>query len=88
MLKTRIDDESILSEYSKNQVIGDISKAILIETSRCLHMGGRLEIDHERILYTATYVSFPFLHKKEHYQTSLTGNESDLERNILYFSKT
>ena len=90
MLKTRIDDESKISNYSKHEVLGDTSKAILIETSRCLHMGGRLKKDHERILYTATYVSFPFLHEKDysHYQSTLTGNESELEKSILYFSKS
>ncbi len=57
-------DESLGIEFvhaHKQEVTGERLSAFLVETSRCLHMGSRMAPGHERLLYTATYLTLPRL---------------------------
>lgn len=55
----------------------------MVETSRCLHMGSRLSPGHERLLYTATFISVPRLFPEPAPRFCLTGQESDVVRCVL-----
>ena len=55
----------------------------MVETSRCLHMGSRLSPGHERLLYTATFISVPRLFPEPAPRFSLTGRESEVVRCVL-----
>ncbi len=57
--------------------------AFLVETSRCLHMGSRLDEGHERLMYTATFFAAPRLYPEPALRISLTGRESAIERSML-----
>lgn len=55
----------------------------MVETSRCLHMGSRLSPGHERLLYTATFISVPRLFPEPLPRFNLTGRESEAVRCVL-----
>ncbi len=57
--------------------------AFLVETSRCLHMGSRLDEGHERLMYTATFFSAPRLYPEPPLRIALTGRENAIERSLL-----
>jgi hypothetical protein len=57
--------------------------AFMVETTRCLHMGSRLAAGHERLLYTATFISVPRIFPEPPPRFRLTGSESDVVRCIL-----
>lgn len=55
----------------------------MVETSRCLHMGSRLSPGHERLLYTATFISVPRLFPEPAPRFKLNGRESEVVRCVL-----
>jgi phytanoyl-CoA dioxygenase PhyH len=58
--------------------------AFLVETSRCLHMGSRVAAGHERLMYTATFISTPIIFPERAQPFfRLAGSESAVERRVL-----
>jgi hypothetical protein len=58
--------------------------AFMIETSRCLHMGSRVDAGHSRLMYTATYVSAPSIYpERQKPFFRLEGTETPIERHTL-----
>lgn len=55
----------------------------MVETTRCLHMGSRLSPGHERLLYTATFISVPRLFPEPPPRFTLTDKESEVVRCVL-----
>lgn len=64
-------------------MIAPALSAFAVETSRCLHMGSRVGSGHRRLLYTATYTTFPKLDGSAPGGFFLTGRESAVERAVL-----
>lgn len=54
-----------------------------VETSRCLHMGSRVAPGHRRLLYTATYTSYPNLLGKDPRGFELVGDETPLAKAVI-----
>jgi hypothetical protein len=66
------------------RMTGPRLSAFLVETSRCLHMGSRVAAGHERVMYTATFISSPRIfpeRPKPFFR--LAGSESAVERRVL-----
>jgi len=66
------------------RMTGPRLSAFLVETSRCLHMGSRVAAGHERVMYTATFISSPRIfpeRAKPFFR--LAGSESAVERRVL-----
>ena len=85
-LHSQTPDAVVGSRVSPDDVISLIRPKLsvfLVETSRCLHMGSRLALGHERLLYTATFISVPRLFPEPPPRFSLTGRESELIRCVL-----
>ena len=58
--------------------------AFLVETSRCLHMGSRVAPGHERLMYTASFISAPRIYPERAQPFfRLAGSESAVERRVL-----
>jgi hypothetical protein len=57
--------------------------AFMVDTARCLHMGSRVAQGHERLLYTATFISIPRLYPEPPPFFRLTGDESRLIERVL-----
>ncbi len=80
-------DDAIAARLGSSDQIKSIKaprlSAFMVETSRCLHMGSRLAAGHERLLYTATYISVPRLFPEPPPLFRLTGTENDVVRCVL-----
>lgn len=76
-LATKVDLDGARS------VIGPRLTAFLVETSRCLHMGSRIDQGHERLMYTATFFAAPRLYPEPPRRIALTGQETAVERAML-----
>ncbi len=72
----------VQSDDVKSMVAPALS-VFIVETSRCLHMGSRLAPGHERLLYTATFISVPRLYPEPAPRFLLEGSESDVVRSVL-----
>lgn len=57
--------------------------AFMVDTKRCLHMGSRLSPGHERLLYTATFISVPRLYPEPPPRFRLTGKEGPILTSLL-----
>lgn len=57
--------------------------AFMVDTKRCLHMGSRLSPGHERLLYTATFISVPRLYPEPPPRFRLTGKEGAVLTSLL-----
>lgn len=77
MLSTRLDPAQ------STAITGPALTAFMVETSRCLHMGSRVAAGHERLLYTATFISTPRLYPEPRPQIRLVGNEDEVVRCVL-----
>lgn len=56
----------------------------LVETSRCLHMGSRVDPGHDRLMYTASFISAPRIFPERLRPFfRLEGNENPVERMVL-----
>jgi hypothetical protein len=66
------------------RMTGPRLSAFLVETSRCLHMGSRVAAGHERLMYTATFISSPRIFpERPRPFFRLAGSESAVERRVL-----
>lgn len=85
-LHSQTPDAVVSSRVSPDEVQSLIRPKLsvfMVETSRCLHMGSRLSPGHERLLYTATFISVPRLFPEPAPRFSLTGRESEVVRCVL-----
>ena len=85
-IKSHLSDDQIDHWISKTVVTamyGSRLSAFMVETSRCLHTGSRVALGHERLLYTATYISAPRLYPEPPPRFLLDGEESPLLRLLL-----
>jgi len=55
----------------------------MVNTSRCLHMGGRVAPGQERLLYTTTCFSLPRFYPEPTSRFILRGDETPLMRALL-----
>ncbi len=85
-LHSQTPDAVVSSRVSPDEVQSLIRPKLsvfMVETSRCLHMGSRLSPGHERMLYTATFISVPRLFPEPAPRFSLTGHESEVVSCVL-----
>jgi hypothetical protein len=87
-LRSHQSDERIGRSVDLGQAVsmsGPKLTAFMVETSRCLHMGSRVEAGHSRLMYTATYVSAPAIYpERQKPFFKLAGSETPLERCALH----
>ena len=86
-LRSHLPDERMFSRIPRiaaSSIIAPAGSVFAVETSRCLHMGSRVTPGHRRLLYTATYTSFPKLIGKPPRGFALVGTDaSEIERAVL-----
>lgn len=85
-LRSRRSDAEVdakLRAGELREMIAPRLSVFMVETSRCLHMGSRVSQGHERLLYTASYISTPRLYPEPPARFRRTGNESDVVRCLL-----
>ena len=54
--------------------------SFIVNTARCLHMGSRIQSDHRRLLYTATYIQQPRIYPEPPPRFRASGPLTDVER--------
>lgn len=89
-LKSRRQDKEIFSRVDGSEVIRILAPRLsvfIVETSRCLHMGSRVEEGHERLMYMASYITIPRLYPEPPPRFKLTGLESEITRSVLTSAK-
>lgn len=85
-LRSRRQDKEIISKVGDSEIVKLVSPRLsvfIVETSRCLHMGSRVEEGHERLMYMASYITIPRLYPEPHPRFKLTGMESEVIRSVL-----
>jgi hypothetical protein len=85
-LRSHMADEDAFARIAEPRPIEMIAPALsvfAVETSRCLHMGSRVAPGHERLLYTATFTTYPKIVGPEPDRFILSGEETPLERRLL-----
>lgn len=85
-LRSRRSDAAVDARIRPEEITSLIAPRLsvfMVETSRCLHMGSRMAPGHERLLYTATFISVPRLYPEPPSRFRLTGRESDVVRAVL-----
>ena len=85
-LKSHLSDDQIgrwIPKSAFKAMYASRLSAFMVDTSRCLHMGSRVAPGHERLLYTATYISEPRLYPEPPPRFILRGDETLLVRTLL-----
>lgn len=85
-LRSHQDDDLVKEKVPAEQIQSVVAPKLsvfMVETSRCLHMGSRLAPGHERLLYTATFISVPRLYPEPAPAIRATGRESEAVRCVL-----
>lgn len=85
-LRSRRDDAEIAAKVKPEEVkmlTQPRLSVFMVNTSRCLHMGSRVAEGHERLLYTAGFISVPRVFPEPAARFRLTGGESDAVRCVL-----
>lgn len=85
-IKSHRRDSEILPRVKCADVIAMMAPRLttfMVETSRCLHMGSRMTPGHERLLYTATFITVPRLYPEPSPRFRLNGDENEVVRSVL-----
>jgi hypothetical protein len=85
-LRSHQTDEQIAKRIPPEAIVemkAPCLSAFIVDTSRCLHMGSRLSYGHQRLLYTATFISAPRIYPEPPPRFRLCGSESDLLKLLL-----
>lgn len=86
-LRSHRPDEEMQRVLDVDQALsvkGPRLSSFMVETSRCFHMGSRVAGGHDRLMYTATYISAPRIYPERPRPFFKTdGSESPLERALL-----
>lgn len=81
ILDTRID--KLVEDTDIFQLIAPKFSAFLVETSRCIHMGSRLDSGHYRLLYMASFISVPRLYPEPNQRFIATDKDSDVIKCVI-----
>jgi hypothetical protein len=82
----RPDEEMrrVLDVEKAMSIKGPRFTSFMVETSRCFHMGSRVADGHDRLMYTATFISAPRIYPERPQPFfKLDGSETPLERALL-----
>ena len=85
-LKSHMSDAQVFAKTGPDAVkemIAPRLSSFIVNTARCLHMGSRIQSDHSRLLYTATYIQQPRIYPEPPARFRAVGNLSDLERTVM-----
>lgn len=85
-LRSRRDDNEIsrrVPPEAVREMVAPRLSVFMVDTGRCLHMGSRVAPGHERLLFTASYISVPRLYPEPPSRFRLVGNESEALRWLL-----
>jgi hypothetical protein len=79
-LRSWRDDDEIARRApagAAREMVASRLSVFMVETSRCLHMGSRVAPGHERLLYTASYISIPRLYPEPPSRFKAVGGEPE-----------
>lgn len=85
-IKSHMSDAQVFAKTGPNAVkemIAPRLSSFIINTARCLHMGSRIQSDHNRLLYTATYIQRPRIYPEPPPRFRAVGTLTDLERTVM-----
>ena len=85
-LKSHMSDAQVFGKTGPDAVkemIAPRLSAFIVNTARCLHMGSRILSDHNRLLYTATYIQQPRIYPEPPTRFRAVGALTELERTVM-----
>lgn len=85
-LKSHMSDATVFAKTGPDAVkemIAPRLSAFIVNTARCLHMGSRILSDHNRLLYTATYIQQPRIYPEPPTRFRAVGALTELERTVM-----
>lgn len=85
-LKSHMSDAQVFAKTGPDAVkemIAPRLSSFIVNTARCLHMGSRIQSDHSRLLYTATYIQQPRIYPEPPPRFRAAGPLSELERAVM-----
>ncbi len=85
-LKSHMSDAQVFAKTGPGAVkemIAPRLSSFIVNTARCLHMGSRIQSEHSRLLYTATYIQQPRIYPEPPSRFRATGALSELERAVM-----
>jgi hypothetical protein len=85
-LKSHMSDEQVFAKTGRDAVkemVAPRLSSFIVNTARCLHMGSRIQSDHSRLLYTATYIQQPRIFPEPPPRFRAVGSLSDIERGVM-----
>lgn len=85
-LKSHMSDAQVFAKTGPDAVkemIAPRLSSFIVNTARCLHMGSRIQSDHSRLLYTATYIQQPRIYPEPPPRFRAAGPLSELERSVM-----
>ncbi|AWM08720.1 hypothetical protein [Bradyrhizobium symbiodeficiens] len=85
-LKSHMSDTQVFAKTGPDAVkemIAPRLSSFIVNTARCLHMGSRIQSDHSRLLYTATYIQQPRIFPEPPARFRAVGALTELERTVM-----
>jgi hypothetical protein len=85
-LKSHMSDAKVFAKTGPDAVkemIAPRLSSFIVNTARCLHMGSRIQSEHSRLLYTATYIQQPRIYPEPPPRFRAAGTLSELERAVM-----
>jgi hypothetical protein len=85
-LQSHLADDHVLHRVRSEEIIRVVAPrltAFMVETSRCLHMGSRMAAGHQRLLYTATYITVPRMYPEPPPRFTLDDSLDEVTRCVL-----
>lgn len=85
-LRSHMSDAQVFSKIRADAVkemIAPRLSCFIVNTARCLHMGSRIQSDHSRLLYTATYIQPPRIYPEPPARFRAAGALTELERTVM-----
>ncbi|GLR85460.1 hypothetical protein [Bradyrhizobium iriomotense] len=82
-IKSHMSDAQVFAKTGPNvvkEMIAPRLSSFIVNTARCLHMGSRILSEHNRLLYTATYIQQPRIFPEPPPRFRAVGPVTDLER--------
>lgn len=85
-LKSHMSDAQVFAKTGPDvvkELIAPRLSSFIVNTARCLHMGSRIQSDHSRLLYTATYIQQPRIFPEPPARFRAVGALIELERTVM-----
>lgn len=85
-LKSHMNDAQVFAKTGSDAVkemVAPRLSSFIVNTARCLHMGSRIQSDHSRLLYTATYIQQPRIYPEPRPRFRASGALTELERAVM-----